>query len=625
MADLDRLDLLDIGIAAASDEQAELMRWLTSSGILGVRQYNSNESYTKRRNHDVAFSAINTHNHADHPHIAGLAELAAIVNGYYVRTRHMDYKFEHSVQGDFLDREPTGPHELPAFITNKPTGLSTDGMVDLEGDTQAKYINEMFDLPFKIRADLSYLEVWLEDVTDGDVVDAADSTRHSDVAGDLFETYQKNTKLTASGMKDRLENLANRPSGSAPYEDDNGDYQPRSYQINYRINTVTLGSMAHLGQPLAPRILIGNQNSHAHQLTSQLSYSQYLGLRNGTFNEVLLNSTDVNHNHTYRITWDAAKGALDGKDLNPSHQHTVHIVQGFPGRVPFNADKARDGVIDNSNRFKLVYDLSALERVGGDIDRLAKSRYARYEYVDLAEAMETCFGLEGEGAVLTETYEFNNATVHLNDPDDPTADFDNPSLNAAQYNRTAVMVGLTDAAGRSIFDRGFNDPNLFVAKTTHPQVVNGVSYAIPLEGIVRSPLETWNPAGVELNPTGPARDQVGDGSFDDPYHDARRGSWYLTPVGIWDSQADGAPVVDPADTSAGSAWMLGADGNKYEMSASGMQMHDPFGRRLRIPIYPLAQEGSRESVETRALRNLVKDLLGKVIDGSLEEDDLKSL
>lgn len=627
-------DLVD---AAARDEAGEVRRWDYQSGVLGGRQYALNSPEEEVRLTDSVFSALSIHDHPNFRRTSGLAEFAAIVNGQYVRVRHTDYLHEQVTSTtpgnrvDFLERETVEPPEVPASVLAKPTGVNTDGTVDIVSDTQAKWISEIPANPDRYRADLVFLEVWLEEIAaDGSLVDAADSERHADIAGTMLDQLDLNTRLTATGMKDRFENLANRPLGVAVAKGDDDAQVSTQWVVNARVNTVPIGDCAPItATPPLPVISIGttNPNQHSHEFDAPLTQQQFDDLRNGVVAEVLLTSSDSSaepetpaHNHTYRFTWNTNREVLVGEDLSAlstGHEHAVLISQGFPGSAPFDEEKARDGVIDNTNRFRMVRDLDIMEYYTDDLDELRLSRYPRFEYVDLEQAMEDCFGLEGNGAFITETYEFQGSDFFLNDRDDPTAVATSPSLNSAKYTRRAVLIG-PDAAGRQVIDRGFNDPQLFVALTTHEEVVSGVSYAVPLEVIIRSPIESWNPLGLPLNDV----TQVplpNDGSAGDPIQAAFINDWYFTPAAIWSSSL---VAQDPADTATGTKWATGADSNDYEVTASGVWVRDLNGVRTRWPCYRKAQEASSEAVDHYVLRRRLVPLLASIIAGTATVDDL---
>lgn len=623
-ADVDELDeRSNVAELVASSQAArldELTSWMWQTGVVGVRQYTANGPNRPQRRFAEPYAAINIHSHANVKWLSGMAELAVVANGIYVRTRHNDYAHMRPVQGDFLAREYVPPPEVPADVLAKPTGLATDGTLDVTGDTQARWMTRVLDdNPEECRADLAYLEVWLEaidDIDDGPT-DAAVSSRHADDFSATIDEHATNQKLRAAGAKNPLENLAFRPLGYLVGRDGLGGTAPTRYAVNYRINTVPIGSLADVGSStVPPTILIGVQNSHGHTLDTQLTAQQYADLKSGAVPHVDLTSTDNGHTHTYRITWSGT--ALDGQDLHETHQHSVIILQGFDGAVPFDDEKARAQTVDSTNRFRMIRDLQALQRHGNNLVTLSASRVARYEWADLDSAMELIPGMDGEGATLTETRTFKGVTYTYNSIDDPTNDIDNPSLNSAYYNRASKIVG-TDASGRRDQHRGFNDPQLWVAKTSHPEVAGGWTYAIPLEILIRTPIESWNPADVALQPEGNAG-LVGAGTEADPYNKATRSFWWHTPAALATPGGGG----DPADTATGTNWVLGGDGNTYQMAASGMWVFSPFlnNARTRIPIYKIAQQGSHEAVDLHLLRKQLKATLTEIINGTATLGDL---
>lgn len=610
-----------LALGSTSDEIGEVLRWLVQSGLIGVRQYDLNSPSSQVRYFD-GYAAANMHDHPDIEGTCGLAELAFVANGHYVRTRHNDYYHMKSAPGAFLNRTFVGPPPVPATVLAKATGLNTNGTLDLVGDTQAKWMSEIWANPDRLRVDLVYLELWLEEIT-GNVtaVDAATSRRHGIYSETLIDSFETATLISGAGAKDAKENLADRPVGYTPFDSPLYPHMDRRrWQVNYRISTTPVGDMAPTGtDPVNPPILIGVSNSHTHVLTAQLTPTQYADLRNSVVPFVDLTSTDVGHNHTYRITWNSGTQSLDGVDLNTNHQHAVIIQQGFSGHVPYNEAKARDGIIDSTNRFRLIRDLPLLEKFGGDLDAMIRSRQARFECVDVEAMMEQCYGMEGEGAVLTEDYNYSGVAYSFDDYKDPSIG-GAPSLNAARYNRRSI-INRSDASGRQVFHRGFNDPRLFVAKTTHSEVVNGFSYAIPLEVLVRSPVESWNPANITINRATPI--PTAAGTLADPFPDARPDNgWYYVPKAIF-TVVPGA--TDPADTVAPSKFVRGADLNIYECAAAGVWVHDLAGRRTRIPVYRMAQEGSREAVDLFLVKRMLRQTLGRIISQSTTSTELEWL
>ncbi|XP_012943745.1 uncharacterized protein LOC101854983 [Aplysia californica] len=179
-------------------------------------------------------------------------------------------------------------------------------------------------------------------------------------------------------------------------------------------------------------------------------------------------------------------------------------------------------------------------------------------------------------------------------------------LKIGYYHRW-FRFGQPGAMGQKTVARGYNDANLWVAQTTQERVapirlhtctskrvkVNNkwkkqeecktvytrFSYAIPLEIIFLTPLQSWNPYDIETF----------KGDLD---------------------------TSDPADTVKKSVGVLDRGGNLRKTTASGvkivLQDIEGVGRvRLRYPIAPLHGEGSPVWKELNALKYMVKEQAAK--------------
>jgi len=210
-------------------------------------------------------------------------------------------------------------------------------------------------------------------------------------------------------------------------------------------------------------------------------------------------------------------------------------------------------------------------------------------------------------------------------------------INVAHYHRR-WKVAAKDAMGDTVGHRGFADRALFVAENTQPRIapavahictrqtnhkvcqdlVKRVSYAIPLEIVWLTPLQTWNPYNIKYK-----------GDFHDPeYHwvaaDGRNGgrtletafngtarkSYYFTPVEFF---AGNEVSHDPADTTKAATGVLDQQGKLRLMKSSGIRINLPeiagVGTiRTRYPIMPLWIEGSAAWKEIEALRDIVMDM-----------------
>ena len=212
-----------------------------------------------------------------------------------------------------------------------------------------------------------------------------------------------------------------------------------------------------------------------------------------------------------------------------------------------------------------------------------KKGSGRKEWFTTDALAEYCImvpGIDGLNAKITESY--FDAVIGLDDIIN--------TENAAFYNHS-YSFSKSDASGRNNAQRGFNDPNLFVAKTSNPRVLDSVTYMMPYEMIVRTPREAWNPDNL------PFVDKVtGKGTKDDPYNGVNINKYnYTVPV---ETFADNT-IVDPADTRK-RAWVLGK-----EYYASGINIFDYDGNRKRYPVAPNYHDYSKASCD---LSKLIKYL-----------------
>jgi len=177
--------------------------------------------------------------------------------------------------------------------------------------------------------------------------------------------------------------------------------------------------------------------------------------------------------------------------------------------------------------------------------------------------------------------------------------------------------------GSSKHRRGWNDRNLFAAKTTHSKVspiefnfetedengeivrtrtVSRWSYAIPLEIIYQTPLSVWNPYNIEFSQDRTPNIE-NDGCFD---------SWtisnaYFTPSSFF----EGLSGTSSADTAADNVCAVGSDGVSYPVYPSGHWITFPeIGNgvglvRQRYPIFPIHSAGSAAFKEVKALQSVI--------------------
>lgn len=309
----------------------------------------------------------------------------------------------------------------------------------------------------------------------------------------------------------------------------------------------------------------------------------------------------------------SASGHQDRPENTPYIPFFTRMVDST-GKPTLALLRYRIGAVDLGNLddqiISLVprYDYSLLQAQNVSYDQYVASRSCRFRMAD--EAGEVSFsgptmidslmsrvpGLNGGGS-LVETWNdtgtpYNSKVFGSNTQD----------LNIAYYNRWYSMF--FTASGRANSRRGWNDPTLFVASTTRPEVAATLdptrsdaplrySYAIPLELILRTPLESWNPYGIPLQAT-----ITGNGSVGSPYNGYNPVLYnHKTPASFFAGQA---PNGDPADTNAGDIRALDGAGTTRVVRNSGLYVHLPTISgiaqpiRIRYPIAPVYHEGSYE-------------------------------
>ena len=218
------------------------------------------------------------------------------------------------------------------------------------------------------------------------------------------------------------------------------------------------------------------------------------------------------------------------------------------------------------------------------------------------------------------------------------------NVNAGKYHRY-YKVDDKGAMGLKTRKRGFNDPNLFVALTTQKKIApfssehcsgrrrnrqcetftQRVSYAIPVEIIYLTPLNTWNPYNLAykgeynsvegktvyaLNDDGQRRN--GDKTNPDrAYNGSNSKLYYRTPAEFFEKQSE--QKGDPADTTRNSVGVLDPEGEIHLMLASGTRIFIPdipgVGTvRQRYPIFPVHRDGSSVEKQLSALQDAVMDM-----------------
>ena len=230
----------------------------------------------------------------------------------------------------------------------------------------------------------------------------------------------------------------------------------------------------------------------------------------------------------------------------------------------------------------------------------SSQRYRVIEGTNAPGALDTMLsllpGLDGTGANLTETHTRYGKAESIRQWSDGNA-----PLNAAYYNRFAQALG-DDAANRHHFIRGDYDPYLFVASNTRAEVLPMTlgattyrwSWAIPMEIVIRTPLESWNPYNVPT--VADSGNHATAGTQANPIRglNPAAGAYFMTPADLF----AGASNAEAADTATGEFFVKCGDGVARKMRASGIWMTTPpivgaGAAKIRYSIHPEHQEGDK--------------------------------
>ncbi len=517
-----QLERLFLTSVSEHEYLAEINRASGQSGIIASRQYD--QDYASH----VGFAPINAHSHPDFRRMVGQAEMSAMINGTYIRTRHNDYPLRRPATSDkpFLATDLVEPPAVPSDVVGTPEDqikVVKKYLKALSGELDHDAVVQ-FESAFQWV--MSYLECWWELVDEEVLTDAFKSARHKIDAGTIKELINKDQYYAYSGHKNRKENI---PSFVYAIKgvDDRG--RPVFAIFKYRICAKRVGSLVKF----------------------------------------------------------PVKEILDKVD-DP-------LVQlRWPN---FDIEKTR------SQRYR--------------VRQATGAEYRRFDWNKptlLDEFMSQVPGLDGYGAELTETHKYPGEVEDL------LYHYDKPEvLESAYYSRFYSMKN-RGAANRSKARRGYNDPMLWVARTSRKEVLArtnegesfAYSYAIPLELVVDTFLDKWDPYEVQrledIHPDAEGQKQrlatllqgVRSGSLGkeeiqpvEAQHDD--GLYYHTPVELFTSSDT---TSDPADTGAFALWMMCKDGKARKHYASGIPFFlpkvDGTGEpvRLRYPIYPVHYEGS---------------------------------
>ncbi|CAL1535720.1 unnamed protein product [Lymnaea stagnalis] len=227
------------------------------------------------------------------------------------------------------------------------------------------------------------------------------------------------------------------------------------------------------------------------QLQQQIRYTGYTG------------NKDLKENYSFLPTAIISINDTNGRPLYAQWNYRI-LCKPFSGDIP-------------TKYFRLQDDLANRESYRFTVARVPELRVARYR---LSESdIERFMGFTLLDKIMQEIPGVDNKPPFLNEAafnqDVYTQEFANyTKLNTGYYHRM-FKTGATNAMGLSAVVRGFSDEMLFVAETTQPLIApvditicatasscttksSRFTYAIPLEIVYLTPLQTWNPYNLSV-------------------------------------------------------------------------------------------------------------------------------
>ena len=576
-------------IAANNEAMANWLRTSYSSGFVAARSFDSARPFdNKYKNNMGGQSAMNMHAHSQWNGVCGLGEISALVNGYSVTSRQTDYRIMCAVPGmAFGDRQAVVAPQVPDAVLAMPTGFTNTQLNtgSLAG-TQAGFMQNIYQTnPELCVFYLSYLEVWVE-AYNGTLVDNATSPKHIYNTENFASVLSQYTAYLRSGFKPLVENLPLLPGIIAGADPITG--QPIIGYINYRISSVPVGTLStqntELNLPLATVDIITGQNANQTDYTWQLLAMPYDPVK-------------------------AAAGVVDSTNVWKLKRE-IH-QRWWSNRLGRTNDILRGGG-------SISEDLLYQERPWLDIAENDPS--AIFSNVKLEQACRMCPGFDGVGNYALRQTRDPNLAVRAGVKVYQTAG----NSNGLNYYSNAYVLNTVDSMGNAGQGRGFNDNNLFTASTAFPEVLGGYTFMIPLELVLRTPRESWNPFGIAYQQTlsGDGKDptKLFNGNPGVPYNGWNDyGGYYKFPTGVLT-----VPANAPAGTKADNILkkFINTSVGPVQFEGSGIANFERDGYRRRFCVTPDAHQFSSVGRDLAWLKFQLKNLLKGIASGRLQGSDI---
>ncbi len=555
-------------LGAMAESQAAQNRAIYSSGLVSARSYTFSHPFNRRgKKHLGGDSVLNMHSHPEFRGLGGIGELALMVNGHFLQTRHVDYKTMRPLKTlVFGQRGMNTGVPVPSAVTSLPTGYSGINLIGNLAGTQVDWMRNVYTNSKQYCVyELVYLEMWLQKF-DMNYLEIATSSRQANETRVFKDILEKMSYYARSGLKIPIENIG-LPNGVVATFDAEG--HPVLAYVNWRVGSIPVATM----------------------------YDREVDL------------------------------TMDGI--------TYHLKS-----LPYIPEKSAAGVIDGTNRFRLrrnlqarymrerrsddpIYDDAVTTAFNSDANKaswaaIQNSNGAIFDVEGLAELCRQVPGFNGIGDYSAQIFKDPTGQQTLVSGTKQDVYFSPYDEKGFFYYDSLYKTAVNDAMGYSRSTRGFNDPNLFTAKTNFKEVVGGWSFMVPLELVLRTPRENWNPFAVVKRDA-----PTGDGSSSKPYNGWNdNGQFFTIPYDAMNSVVDYSNSIRATDgDTRGTAYMVTGAGTKM-MVGNGLRTFDITGERRRFPIIPESLRTDQNGVEIEFLKEVMKGLLRKAAAGTLTGSEI---
>jgi hypothetical protein len=630
------------------------------SGLTQTRSYKGGSRAFHTSSDINGLGAASLHNHADFHSVLGMAEFGAVLNGVEFWTRHNDYglRTPSKTSNKYHATEQIKYPDVPPAVLAEPTIAKQ--IVEMRAWFKAwvDQDHSIRDYRPYFKPVLSYLEgAWIKD--HGEIREPFASDRHHIDAKTWSGLHDKSRFLLMTGRKNNLENLPYLPSAVRDMEGENNDV-PATANWEYRIGCVELKNDVPLSRIRTAKNLMNQLMTYpASKTQEQLKKTRkarfevnqadsnrwFEGVHMRGFLDTLMEQIPGKDNFQANMT-EYAYGerslTTKGETLNVGYYSRFYSVgnkdasgrstrkRGFNdptmwaamtkhprvSGLSFNDGYGPTKCTLSDKCLTDIRNFMAINMkhngVTGD-DLWKKSVFEATNLIlwkNKCVEAKTCNCPQVETPVAANYQDWKSDTTYHNDQQlmcrwKVKEEFYNKYVgnSNALFNEGVLPEPTLKNPTCGILDPGpvYSEMRKCPRAKTHQKW----SYAVPLEIIYMTPLNTWNPYKLKTNTEAVQTlgGRVGGKTKETAWDGVSGRNWYLTPSEFFSGTTD----TDLADTAKRGAGVLDPEGNIRSVEASGVYTTLPAIEgvatymRTRFPIYPTHAAGNAVWKELKAL------------------------